>query len=71
MVLRSLAKRLESYLLLVKDEDKLLKHGNLTEGLINHKLTKVIRNQMRKPVYVVGFVYGAAVTAVAVLVWRS
>lgn len=71
MALRSLAKRLESYLLLVKDEDKLLKHGNLTEEVINHKLTKVIRRQMRKPVYIVGLAYGAAITTVAVLVWKS
>lgn len=71
MALTSLSKKLESYLLLLKDEDKLLKHGNLTEEVINHKLKKAIRHEMRKPVYIVGLVYGVAVSAVAILVWRS
>eukprot|EP00026_Physarum_polycephalum_P012073 Phypoly_transcript_12343.p1 GENE.Phypoly_transcript_12343~~Phypoly_transcript_12343.p1 ORF type:complete len:281 (+),score=40.87 Phypoly_transcript_12343:134-976(+) len=71
MVLRSLARRLESYLLLVKDEDKIQNSAHLSEDVINHKLTKVIKRQMRKPLYFVGLVYGSAITAVAFLVWRS
>jgi len=71
LILRSLAKRLESYLLLVKDEDKLQKSNNLSEAVINHKLTKVIKHEMRKPLYIVGLVYGSAITAVAFLVWRA
>jgi len=70
LMLRSLAKRLESFLLLVKEEDK-IKHGTLTDAAINHKLTKLIKHQMRKPLYVVGAVYGAVVAGVAVFVWRS
>jgi hypothetical protein len=71
MVLRSLARRLESYLLLVKDEDKLQNRNHLSEDVINHKLTKVIKHQMQKPLYIVGLVYGSAITTVAFLVWRS
>ena len=40
MVLRSLARRLESYLLLVKDEDKLHK-GNMSEDVIERKVRRV------------------------------
>lgn len=70
MVLSTLARRLESFLLLVKSEDKLLKK-ELSEEVINHKLTKLIEHQMRKPLYFVGVAYGIAFGAVAVLVWRS
>lgn len=70
LMLRSLARRLESFLLLVKEEDK-IKHGNLTDAAINHKLTKLIKHQMKKPLYVVSVVYGAVVAGVAIFVWRS
>ncbi len=71
-ILRRLAKKLESYLLLVTDdyEEKGTKPGSLTEQAINHKLTKVIKHQMRKPLYIVGLLYGCTAAGVGYFLWK-
>jgi len=70
IILRVLAQRLEKFLLLVKDEDK-TRYATLTEAAINHKLKKVVKRQMRKPLYVVGALYGLVAGLVGYLAWKS